>query len=204
MRGQRWVLVLLLLGVLAGCTQTTHYPAPKATSGAGGAGDLEFRPVLQDVPATAGTGTAPTSEQRQSTDPTVQRQALDALGCRAGRPDPLAGHDAQKLPLLTCSQDGKDKYLLDGAALTAAHVKHASVDTSGPSPAVNLEFTPEGTVRWARFTRAHMGQQVAIVHGAQVLCAPTIQQAISGGTAQITGGLTFDQARRLADQLDHG
>ena len=60
---------------------------------------------------------------RQSTDASVQAQALQALDCAAT--DPLRGYDDPRLPLVSCNQDGTEKYVLGPSFLEGTQVSTA-------------------------------------------------------------------------------
>lgn len=143
-----------------------------------------------------------------------QKAALEALGS-TGR---LEFVDVTSLPATEAAniQSGKamesDKPpadLTEGTyqpILTGAEVSSAkvAVDENG-APAVDLTFNTEGTKTWATYTAAHIGQQVAIVLDGQVVSAPTIRDAITGGSTQISGGdMTAGEAKRLAAILQAG
>ena len=53
--------------------------------------------------------------------------------------------------------------------------------------AVSLKLTKEGKKKFAEATEANVGKQIAIVYDNAVLSAPTVQEAITGGQAEING-----------------
>ena len=53
--------------------------------------------------------------------------------------------------------------------------------------AVSLTLTKEGKKKFAEATEANVGKQIAIVYDNAVLSAPTVQEAITGGQAEING-----------------
>ena len=141
---------------------------------------------------------------RQSTDQATQAQALSTLDCKQN--DPLLGNDDPSLPLVTCSATGDAKYLLGAAIITGTQISGAS---SGPAQGgvgfqVSLNFTSDGSSKWADFTAANVGQQAAFVLDSQVVSAPKINQAITGGSTQITGSFNQQQAGDLANTLKYG
>lgn len=91
------------------------------------------------------------------------------------------------------------------AHVTGGHLRYARVtrDDFG-APVVGLEFNAEGAARFARLTGAHQGEQLAIVLDNNVHSAPVIQQRITGGQAQITGGFDMEEAQNLAITLRAG
>jgi len=64
-------------------------------------------------------------------------------------------------------------------------------------PAVSVVLSEPGGERMRRYSRAHIGQQLAIVLDGKVVSAPTIQGEI-GADIQITGQFTTMQAQDLA------
>ncbi|HEY9068739.1 MAG TPA: protein translocase subunit SecD [Candidatus Ozemobacteraceae bacterium] len=71
-------------------------------------------------------------------------------------------------------------------------------------PTVHLEFNPEGAAKFANSTGQHVGEQLAIVLDNKVHSAPVIQSRITGGSAQITGRFTLEEAQNLAIVLRAG
>ncbi len=69
---------------------------------------------------------------------------------------------------------------------------------------VSLEFTQEGSLKFAEATAECVGKSISIYLDDQLISAPTVQSAITGGTAQITGGFTYDEAEALAIQIQGG
>ncbi len=73
----------------------------------------------------------------------------------------------------------------------------------GPSPAVAIEFTGEGSMLFEQITTELVGLPLAIFLDEELIGAPFVQQPITGGNAVITG-LSLDEARVLAIQLNAG
>ena len=72
-----------------------------------------------------------------------------------------------------------------------------------PPPAVLIEFTAEGSLLFEQITTSLVGLPLGIFLDEELIGAPTVQQAISGGRSTVIG-LDFDEARRLAIQLNAG
>ncbi|WP_101949696.1 protein translocase subunit SecD [Mycobacterium sp. 3519A] len=143
---------------------------------------------------------------RQSTDQQIQILALQFQATRCDQEDVLAGNDDPNLPLVTCSQDGKEVYLLDKAIIKGEQIKNADsgLDQQRGEYVVTVEFNDEASKIWADFTAANVGTQTAFVLDSKVVSAPQIQEAIPGGRTQITGQFTADSARQLANVLKYG
>jgi protein-export membrane protein SecD len=185
---------------------------------------LYLRPLIRAMPVEAqppalpsapllprpGAGSDPArliadeKELRQSTVQTIQATAMQFQSTRCGEDDVLAGHDDPNLPLITCSTDGQTVYLLDKSILGGEDVQRATTgwDHQRGQQVVDLEFDDNATRAWADFTSANVGTHTAFTVDTQVLSAPQIQEAIPGGHTQITGNLTADSARDLADALN--
>jgi SecD/SecF fusion protein len=88
--------------------------------------------------------------------------------------------------------------LLDQSAL-----KSATVTTNQPdgSPRIAIAFTDDGKKRFAEVTRQNVGRRLAIVIDGQLYCAPKIMTEIPGGTAEITGGFSQQEAKELAAKI---
>lgn len=70
-------------------------------------------------------------------------------------------------------------------------------------PEVQLQFTPSGGQKFEEITGRNVNKRLAIVLDNQVVEAPTVNQAITGGSAVITG-MTLEQAKQLTIQLNAG
>ncbi|MFC5994164.1 protein translocase subunit SecD [Pseudonocardia hispaniensis] len=175
--------------------QPTPPPAPPP------APDTAVNPEPADPELAAAIATA--RETRQSTDPTVQQQALAALDCSTK--DPLRGYDNPAKPLVACNQDGTEKYVLGPTFLEGTQIDNAQ---SGPNPqgagyVVSLTFKSEGARIWGDYTSQNIGKNAAFVLDGEVVSAPTITSAIYGPT-EISGQFTQKQAQDLAGVLRYG
>ncbi len=93
--------------------------------------------------------------------------------------------------------------------LSGKQLKKASVDFDqgqglSSQVVVRLEFNDEGTKLFSDITTANINKPVAIFLDGQLLSAPTVQNAITNGTAIITGDFTVQQAKDLATRLNSG
>ena len=96
------------------------------------------------------------------------------------------------------SRDGKAP--LDGGSVTDARVQYGN----NGSPEVSMSMNAEGANTWARMTKDNIGKQIAIVLDGMVYSYPTVQSEISGGSSQITGNFTVEEAEDLANVLKSG
>jgi preprotein translocase subunit SecD len=90
--------------------------------------------------------------------------------------------------------------IITGDQLTDASQSY----TQDNQPDVSIKFNSEGGRRFARVTQDNVGKPFAIILDGKVLSAPNIQEAILGGSAQITGSYTVDSANQLAIALRSG
>ncbi|MBX7495671.1 protein translocase subunit SecD [Qipengyuania sp. 6B39] len=79
-----------------------------------------------------------------------------------------------------------------------------SFDPQTNEPVVNIQFDGDGGRRFAKLTSENVGKPFAIILDGKVLSAPNINEPIRGGTAQISGGFTVENANRLAISLRSG
>ncbi|BBY77731.1 hypothetical protein MPRF_46300 [Mycolicibacterium parafortuitum] len=164
-------------------------------------------------PAPADEQKLPLSEQikqekmrRQSSDQMIQILAMQLQASQCGQEDVLAGNDDPNLPLITCSQDGTQVYLLDKSIIAGEEIANATsgLNQQAGEFVVDLEFKSQGAKTWADFTAANVGVQTAFVLDSKVVSAPVINEPIPGGKTQITGRFTQDSARELANVLKYG
>lgn len=91
------------------------------------------------------------------------------------------------------------------AAITGEHFKHADVALNQAyQPYVSITFTDEGADLFEQLTEENVDKRIAIFVGGVLVSAPTVQQKIAGGNAQITGNFTLEEAQELARDLNTG
>ena len=95
--------------------------------------------------------------------------------------------------------------------LTGGYLKNAQLQFSSGNgsaaanaPVVVLNFNDAGSALFEKITSQNVGKTLAIFLDGQLIEAPVIQEAIPGGTAQITGKFTPAQARSLVQNLNFG
>lgn len=69
---------------------------------------------------------------------------------------------------------------------------------------VSLTLTDEGKGKFATATEENVGKQIAIVYDNSILSAPNVNEAITGGQAQITGMSSVEEAQNLASYIRIG
>ena len=113
----------------------------------------------------------------------------------AGLKDPEQAVDVIKSTAQLEFWDQNGKVLVTGKHLKDAK---ASVNQGGQGAEVNIEFDKEGTRLFAEATQANVGKPISIVIDKKIVSAPTVDEAITGGSARITGNFTAKEAEDLA------
>lgn len=111
--------------------------------------------------------------------------------------------------LLAALESAGDPYIDTG--LTGRYLESAILEFAGGQggqlanePVVSIRFSAEGGELFADITRNNVGERLAIFLDGVVISSPTINEAIIGGTAIISGGFTATEARDLAQNLSFG
>lgn len=95
----------------------------------------------------------------------------------------------------------KRQVLITGDQLTSAN---SGFNQQNGQSVVNIAFDSGGAATFARVTSANVGRRFAMVLDGKILSAPTINDRILGGQAEITGRFTPDTANQLAIALRSG
>ena len=93
------------------------------------------------------------------------------------------------------------------AALTGDDIKNATAgiySDNGNDNVVQLAFTDEGAQKFADVTAANVGNIVYIIYDNKVVSAPTVQSAITGGSAEINKIGSYEEAEQLATTIRIG
>ncbi|MGD2034697.1 MAG: protein translocase subunit SecDF, partial [Bacteroidales bacterium] len=97
------------------------------------------------------------------------------------------------------SRDGKPP--LDGEAVVSASQEF---DNASGYAYVLMNMNAEGTKKWAHITKENLKRVICIVMDNKVYSGPTVQSEITGGSSQITGNFTINDAQDLANLLKSG
>ncbi|AII14625.1 protein-export membrane protein SecD [Campylobacter iguaniorum] len=95
----------------------------------------------------------------------------------------------------------KDIPVLDGSMLVDARV---AFDNQTNSPIINFTLNAEGARIFGDFTGSNVGKRLAIVLDGKVYSAPVINERIGGGSGQISGGFSVEEAHDVAIALRSG
>ncbi len=166
-------------------------------------------------------------------EPTIQREGLDRILVQVpGLQDPsrlkeilgkTAKLDFRMVDLSMSPQQAEethpppDSELLDGPGGTKYLVEKRVLVSGGDlvdaqpgfdqrtsEPIVTFRFNSAGARRFAEATQANVGKPFAIVLDNKVIEAPVIREPILGGSGQISGRFTVQQANDLAILLRAG
>lgn len=109
------------------------------------------------------------------------------------------GEIFQLIAIKVTSRDGRAP--LEGDVITDARA-----DFSQTSAYANVSMTmdQEGSKTWARMTKDNIGKSIAISLDGYIYSFPTVNTEISGGSSQITGNFTVEEAKDLANTLNSG
>ncbi len=152
--------------------------------------------------------------------PAVKAQ-FDKLNCADKNWKKQVGYTAQqynnpKVQTVSCgSLSGvMYKFVLDKAAVLGKDVKSASAtqSTSNVYWQTNLNFDSAGGAAFGKVTEQMFNKygvnsvqdELAVVLDGNVISFPVIQGAIPGGSAQITGSFSQEEATNLANVLNYG
>lgn len=117
-----------------------------------------------------------------------------------GIPERVNRKVADFVPLYAIKTFGRDKAKIEGDAVATAGYDY---DPNG-RPEVNMVMTSTGTKAWAKMTAENVDKPIAIVMDNIVYSAPHVNGVIDGGTSQISGGFTVEEAEDLANMLKIG
>ncbi len=97
------------------------------------------------------------------------------------------------------------KTVQGGPVLTGDVVTDASSEFDQmQGQVVSMKMNDEGARQWARITQQNLNKAIAIVLDDQVYSFPNVNSVIEGGSSQITGNFTVEEANDLANVLKSG
>ncbi len=174
-----------------------------------------------EKPTPSGTATTPAAnpEPTDGSDPNQITPALQAEFTALDCTDTTklqGGTDDPKKPLVTCSQDRAEKYVLGPSEVSGEQVANATAglqptQSGGTSTTweVRLDFDGAGTTAFRDVTTRLTSlpeprNRFGIVLDGLVVSAPSANEPIAGGQASITGNFTQASSLDLANQLKYG
>lgn len=115
----------------------------------------------------------------------------NAILAELGKPGSLVFMDSEGTTILTGDQvSAAQAGMIDG--------------TTGKEYVVSLTFTEEGTKAFADATTNGVGKPIYIIYDNEVVSAPIVQEAITGGQCTIDGIGSFEEAENLASTIRIG
>ncbi len=116
--------------------------------------------------------------------------------------DVMLGKNGEEILKLEAVKKGPNGTApIEGDVITDARV---DTDPISGSYVVSMKMNGEGSRKWKNMTGANIGKQIAIVLDDYVQSAPSVNQEITGGSSQISGNFTAEQAADLANVLKAG
>lgn len=93
---------------------------------------------------------------------------------------------------------------LTGRLLSGARLQFGTGQDVSNDPVVLLDFNDEGAELFSEITGNNVGEVLGIFLDGESISSPVVQQQITGGTAQITGNFSPEEARTLVRDLNLG
>ena len=100
------------------------------------------------------------------------------------------------------SEDGD--VVLEGTDIKDAQPATQQDELGNKETVVVLTLTDEAKESFAEYTAAHIGDNLPIIYDGTVISNPTVQSAITGGEATITGMSSYEEADELASIIRIG
>ncbi|QBX99553.1 protein translocase subunit SecD [Rhodophyticola sp. CCM32] len=156
------------------------------------------RRILIQVP---GLGSA---EELKDLIGTTARLTFHPVVGRAASADETPG--ARQIVLPSIDEEGVFYVLEETPVVTGDDLMDAqpAFDAQTGQPSVTFRFNPHGGQLFCVYTTANVGAPFAIVLDEEVISAPSIRQAICGGSGQITGNFNVQESIDLAVLLRAG
>lgn len=92
--------------------------------------------------------------------------------------------------------------------LNGTDIKNAEASSENSGIVMNyivaLQFTDEGTEKFATATEVNIGKLIYIIYDGKVVSSPTVKAAITNGNAWIDGMDNLDEAKQLASTIRIG
>lgn len=149
-----------------------------------------------------------------STDSSVYQEGLNRISIEIpgvsdaneilqdmGKPGALEFMDQENYEKFAAGEEYE--IVLGGSDISSAN---AAIDSSGTvrEYVVQLTMNDEGTKKFADATTANIGKPIYIIYDGEVVSYPTVQTAITGGSAVINGMEDADAAEQLAQTIRIG
>jgi preprotein translocase subunit SecD len=90
---------------------------------------------------------------------------------------------------------------LSPPVMTIERLDRAAIVFDNSAWALTIDLTDKDAATFASWTADHIGERLAMVIDDEVVVAPEIQGAITGGSMQISGDYTRDDIEKLLDKI---
>lgn len=94
--------------------------------------------------------------------------------------------------------------VLEGTDVDTARAGTVPDQLGNNEDIVELVLTDAGSEKFAKATSENIGKVINIVYDNEIISAPVVQTAITGGTAQISGMASHEEAENLASSIRIG
>lgn len=143
--------------------------------------------------------------EQYSTEASVYQEGSDRINIEIpGVTDANTILDALGKPGSLEFQTEDGTTVIAGSDVKTAVAKSGQDDMGNKEYSVELDLTKTGTKKFADATKANVGKSIAIVYDGETISNPTVQQAITGGQAYITGNFSYEEAENLAATIRIG
>ncbi len=170
----------------------------------GDTAQLEFKLVAES----AGLNLPQLIDQASSTGQWANGESVTKLNraLQSRLPDNTSVHFEKNIDKKTGRETLTPLLLENTILMTGEMIKDAQVRIGGSfnEPYVSLDMTGRGGKVFATLTEKNVGKRMAIVLDEVVRSAPVIRERILGGSAQISGSFTHEEAADLAIVLRVG
>jgi preprotein translocase subunit SecD len=199
----------------AGTSESAHAPEPSAppSSQPSGSGNNKPLPALPTAPPVPlDKACVPADGQATPPDKALDWQPTEA--CQTAFAEFTCETKVTEIAdqgLFACNQEKTEKYLLGPTLIEGNQLSTAvaGIPQNNVNWVVNLEFNSEGGAAFEQATReisqrSDPQNRFAIVLDGVSISAPSVNEAISGGRAEISGNFTQKSATELANVLKYG
>ncbi|MER7778780.1 protein translocase subunit SecD [Streptomyces sp. NPDC096191] len=193
-------------------------PSDSASASATGQGRAASDALKADPSPSAKTsdGASPSPSGSAAGDDAKLQQQYAALDCTKAADRAKAGDGSKPGDsMVACGQNSQgqwQKYVLGPASVDGTDIdkSEAVLNTqTGAGWTVTMKFTDKGGKKFADITgklakNQSPQNQFAIVLDNEVVSDPYVSQALTGGSAEISGNFDQDEAQGLANMLSYG
>lgn len=202
-----WVVILVIIGVFVG---TVGLLAGNIRQGLDLQGGTHIVMQAEDTAQNKVTSESITQvinimqkrvNEMGLTEPIIQREGANRIIIELpGERDPQKAIETIGKTAVLEFKDDEGNVQLTGEDLKNAKEQMGQ----NKQPLVALEFTDEGGQKFASLTAANVGRHIGIFLDGEMLTNPVVNEAITGGSAVITGQRTLEEAKNLAILLRSG